>query len=113
MDTTQENASSITAWFVGASFGHTDDQSAHFLEQGIWEISNPREKERASVRAMRPGERIAIKAAYVRKHGLPYDNRQQPVSVMGIKAVGIFTGNLQDGEWVKVQNQVGALGFAA
>lgn len=57
------------------------------------------------MRAMRPGERIAIKAAYVRKHGLPFNNRQQAVSVMGIKAVGIITENLQDGEQVKVQWQ--------
>ena len=84
------NQSSGTTWFVGASFGHTDDQSARFLEEGIWEISSPSQKEQALVRSMRPGERIAIKAAYVRKHGLPFDNRQQTVSVMGIKAIGII-----------------------
>ncbi len=49
-----------TAWFVGASFGHTDDQSARFIEEGIWEISSPSQKEQALVRSMRPGERIAI-----------------------------------------------------
>jgi 5-methylcytosine-specific restriction protein B len=54
---------------------------------------------------MQPGERIAIKAAYVRKHGLPFDNRQQTVSVMGIKAIGVITDNPQDGERVKVQWQ--------
>ena len=83
------NQSSGTTWFVGASFGHTDDQSARFLEEGIWEISSPSQKEQALVRSMRPGERIAIKAAYVSKHGLPFDNRQQTVSVMGIKAIGV------------------------
>lgn len=99
----QQGEVSSTAWFVGASFGHTDDQSPRFLAQGIWEISDPSDKERALVRTMRPGERIAIKAAYVRKRGLPFDNRQQSVSVMGIKAVGIITENPQDGERVKVQ----------
>ena len=94
-----------TTWFVGASFGHTDDQSARFLEEGIWEISSPSQKGQALVRSMRPGERIAIKAAYVRKHGLPFDNRQQTVSVMGIKATGVITENSQDGERVKVQWQ--------
>ncbi len=94
-----------TTWFVGASFGHTDDQSARFLQEGIWEISSPSQKEQALVRSMRPGERIAIKAAYVRKHGLPFDNRQQTVSVMGIKATGVITENPQDGERVKVQWQ--------
>lgn len=105
MNEEKNNLPSGTSWFVGASFGHTDDQSARFLAQGIWEISRPSEKERALVRTMRPGERIAIKAAYVRKHGLPFDNRQQPVAVMGIKAVGIITENLQDGERVKVHWQ--------
>lgn len=35
------------------------------------------------MRAMQPGERIAIKAAYVRKNGLPFDNRGHGVAVMG------------------------------
>jgi len=46
-----------TTWFVGASFGHTDDQSARFLEEGMWEISSPSQKEQALVRSMRLGER--------------------------------------------------------
>lgn len=105
MNSADSHESSGTTWFVGASFGHTDDQSARFLEEGIWEISSPSQKEQALVRSMRPGERIAIKAAYVRKHGLPFDNRQQTVSVMGIKATGVVTENPQDGERVKVQWQ--------
>ena len=96
---------STTTWFVGASFGHTDDQTERFLKDGIWEISMPTEKERALVRAMQPGERIAIKAAYVRKNGLPFDNRGHSVSVMGIKAVGTIVHNPQDGERVQVQWQ--------
>ena len=99
------NQPSGTTWFVGASFGHTDDQTARFLKEGIWEVGSPNLKEQALVRSMRPGERIAIKAAYVRKHGLPFDNRQQPVSVLGIKATGFITVNPQDGECVKVQWQ--------
>lgn len=105
MSSAVPHESSGTTWFVGASFGHTDDQTARFLEEGIWEISSPSQKEQALVRSMRPGERIAIKAAYVRKHGLPFDNRQQPVAVMGIKATGVITENPQDGERVKVQWQ--------
>ena len=50
---------------VRRAAGHTDDQSARFLEEGIWGISSPSQKEQALVRSMRPGERIAIKAAYV------------------------------------------------
>ncbi|MDT3671791.1 MAG: AAA family ATPase [Aromatoleum sp.] len=105
---TQANVStSSTTWFVGASFGHTDEQSARFLKEGIWEVSAPTEKERALVRAMQPGERIAIKAAYTRKNGLPFDNRSRTVSVMGIKAVGTIVENPQDGERVEVQWQPG------
>ena len=92
-----------TTWFVGASFEYTDDQTERFLSQGLWEIRNPSDKEMALVRSMRPGERIAIKAAYTRKHGLPFDNRGRTVSVMGIKAIGTILDNPQDGERVQVQ----------
>ena len=54
------------SWFVGASFGHTEDQTARFLAKGIWEIRNPSEKEVALVKSMNVGDRIAIKATYVR-----------------------------------------------
>ncbi len=50
---------------------------------------------------MRPGDRIAIKAAYTRKHNLPFDNRGEFVSVVGIKAVGTITKNLEDGQVVR------------
>lgn len=88
----QSNHSSGVTWFVGANFGHTDDQSQRFLDEGIWEIRGPSEKESALVRTMRPGERIAIKAAYTRKHGLSF-NQGHTVSVMGIKAIGTISGN--------------------
>ena len=51
---------------------------------------------------MQPGERIAIKAAYTRKHGLPFDNRGHRVSVMRIKATGTIAENLNDGKRVRV-----------
>lgn len=88
-------------WFVGASYGGTDDQMPRFLAEGIWENGYDN-KHLDMVRAMQPGERIAIKAAYTRKHGLPFDNRERTVSVMGIKAVGTITENLNDGKRVKV-----------
>lgn len=94
-------------WFVGASYGGTDDQMPRFLAEGIWENGSD-DKRLDVVRAMQPGERIAIKAAYTRKHDLPFDNRGNTVSVMGIKAVGTITENLNDGkrvkvDWVKVE----------
>lgn len=51
---------------------------------------------------MRPGDRIAIKTSYTRKHKLPFDNCGQFVSVVGIKVVGTITENLDDGRVVRV-----------
>lgn len=44
-----------------------------------------RNKYHELVRSMRPGDDIAIKASYTRKHGLPFDNAGDFVSVIGIK----------------------------
>jgi 5-methylcytosine-specific restriction protein B len=89
-------------WFVGACFGGKDDQAERFISQGIWEIRNPSEKEIAQVKSMIAGERIAIKATYVRKNGLPFDNRSQWVSVMAIKAIGVIKLNPGDGLSIEV-----------
>lgn len=88
-------------WFVGATYGGTDDQMPRFLAEGIWENGYD-DRLLDVVRSMRPGERIAIKSSYTRKHGLPFDSRGRAVSVMGIKAVGTITENLNDGKRVKV-----------
>jgi 5-methylcytosine-specific restriction protein B len=88
-------------WFVGASYGGTDDQTPRFLKEGIWE-NGYEDKYLDTVRAMQPGERIAIKAAYTQKHDLPFDNRGLTVSVMAIKAIGTITANPGDGRRVKV-----------
>jgi 5-methylcytosine-specific restriction enzyme B len=98
-----ESAGSAPCWFVGAFFSGTEDQTQRFLADGLWEIRNPTDKESALVRSMRPGERIAIKAAYVRKRDLPFDNRGHPTSVMAIKATGTIVGNPADGERVRVK----------
>lgn len=90
-------------WFVGASYGRKEDQTQRFLREGIWEVRNPTPHESAQVRSMRQGDRIAIKASYVRKHELPFDNRGHPVSVFAIKAVGTVLKNPQDGERVLVE----------
>jgi 5-methylcytosine-specific restriction protein B len=99
-DTTQATGARTT-WFVGASYGGTDDQLPRFLADGIWE-NGYEDKHLDVVQSMRPGDRIAVKAAYTRKHGLPFDNRGQTVSVMAIKAIGTITENLNDGRHVRV-----------
>ena len=105
MNSQNSDSVSNATWFVGASFGGTDDQTQRFLAEQIWEVKNPTDKETALVRSMQPGERIAIKASYTRKHGVAFENRGRTVSVMGIKAVGTILSNPQDGERVQVQWQ--------
>ena len=77
MNAKKDTVGAQASWFVGASFGRTDDQTQRFLSEGIWEVKNPTDKESALVRSMQPGERIAIKASYTRKHGLPFESRGQ------------------------------------
>ena len=89
-------------WFVGAAFGGHDHQLDRFLEERIWEISEPGEPHRLQVLSMQPGQKIAIKSTYVRKKDLPFDNRDQPVSVMAIKATGTIKSNPGTGEAVEV-----------
>lgn len=101
MTTQTIDSATHATWFVGASYGGTDDQMPRFLAEGIWENGYD-DKLLDVVRSMRPGERIAIKSSYTRKHGLPFDSRGRAVSVMGIKAVGTITENLNDGKRVKV-----------
>lgn len=101
MNTKTDNTGAQANWFVGASYGGTDDQMPRFLSEGIWENGYD-DKLLDIVRSMRPGERIAIKSSYTRKHGLSFDSRGRAVSVMGIKAVGTITENLNDGKRVKV-----------
>lgn len=69
-------------WFVGAAWGGIDDQTPSFVAEGIWK-NGFTNKYNDLVRSMRPGDRIAIKASYVRKHGLLFDGGGQFVSVNG------------------------------
>ena len=101
MADTKDVIGSKPTWFVGASFGGTDDQVPRFLKEGIWE-NGYEDRYLDLVRSMQPGERIAVKAAYTRKNGLPFDNRGHTVSLMAIKAIGTITENLNDGRHVRV-----------
>ena len=91
------------AWFVGASFGGWDDQTSRFIEEGIW-VNGNTNRYLELVRSMQPGDKIAIKATYVRKNrnGLPFDNRGHGVSVMAIRATGTVVENLGDGRNLRV-----------
>ena len=89
------------AWFVGAAFGGTDNQGERFIREGVWEHGFP-DRYLDDVKSIHLGDRIAIKSTYTRKHGLPFDNRGHPVSVMAIKAVGVVIGNPDDGRRLTV-----------
>lgn len=88
-------------WFVGALWGGNQDQTERFFEEGIWQNGYD-EKFGEHVQRMKPGDRIAIKASFVQKYGLPFDNQEKPVSCMRIKAIGTITEATQDGRTVKV-----------
>ena len=88
-------------WFVGASYGGSDDQTTKFFDEGIW-VNDYQDRYHDLVNEIEVGDQIAIKAAYTRKKGLPFDNRGHPVSVMAIKAIGIVTENLGDGRNLRV-----------
>lgn len=90
-------------WFVGAMWGDGEgDQMPRFLKEGIWQ-NGYEDRFAKQVHSMKPGDRIAIKASFARKHGAPFDNKGQTVSAMKIKATGTVTRNHGDGRTVDVE----------
>ena len=88
---------------MGAAWGGNRDQTPRFIAEGIWENGSGSENQFSNlVRRIKPGDRIAIKASFVQKHGLPFDVGDKSVSVMRIKATGIILENENDGLRVKV-----------
>ena len=88
-------------WFVGASWSKDGDQTERFLKDGIWQ-NGYEEKFADNVARMKPGDRIAIKASFVKKYGLPFENLDKHVSCMRIKAIGTILETTKDGQTVKV-----------
>lgn len=77
-------------WLVGAVVDGID-QTARFLEAGVWQVANPSDIEVGYLQSMRPDDRIAIKSSFVQRRGLPFQNHGRPVSVNRIKARGVIT----------------------
>jgi 5-methylcytosine-specific restriction enzyme B len=98
---TDEEEDGESNWFVGAVWNGVDDQTPRFLAEGIWENGYD-DQFTELVRAMKPGDRIAIKASFVQKRGLPFEVGGKSVSVMRIKATGTVQENNHDGKRVKV-----------
>ena len=90
-------------WFVGASWDDAD-QTDRFVQQGIWENGYD-DKYVEQVNAIKPGDLIAIKAAYTRKSGVPFETRGNVVSTMAIKAIGRVTKNHKNGKTLDVEWQ--------
>jgi 5-methylcytosine-specific restriction protein B len=100
-DTPGDGEDEVAYWFAGAVWDNADDQLPRFLSEGIWENAHG-DQPSDLIRRMKPGDRIAIKATFVQKRGLPFDSGGKLVSVMRIKATGTILENLNDGKGVKV-----------
>ena len=87
-------------WFVGAAWDKVD-QTDRFVSEGIWQNGYDTKFGELVIR-MKPGDRIAIKASFVKRYGLPFDNHDKSVSCMRIKAIGTITAATSDGKSVKV-----------
>jgi 5-methylcytosine-specific restriction enzyme B len=101
MNSKPEGAGARASWFVGASYGGTDDQTPRFFKEGIW-VNGCKDKYLDAVKSIQVGDRIAIKSSYTRKRNLPFDSRGLTVSVLSIKAMGTVKENLGDGRNLKV-----------
>lgn len=93
-----------TYWFLAAKFNGGEDQTERFVRLGIWENGYDN-KYLNTVRTISVGDRVAIKSTYNLKKNLPFDNKDQAVSVMEIKATGIVTKNYGDGKLLEVNWQ--------
>jgi 5-methylcytosine-specific restriction protein B len=89
-------------WFGGAVWEGTEDQLTRFLAEGIWQNGYTGDEFYQLVGTMRPGEKIAVKSSFVRKHGLPFDAGGRSVSAMRIKATGTIVENMGDGQTLRV-----------
>ena len=77
-------------WFVGAVFADRPGREAYdrtdqFIVEGLWRAGRPH-RDSEKILSMKPGDRIAIKAAFTRKHDLPFDIGGKTAAVMSIKA---------------------------
>lgn len=94
------------AFYVGAvtedETGMDHDYSDEFIEKGVW-TNGWDDKFVDMVNSMQVGDRIAMKAAFTQKNGLPFDNKGKTVSAMRIKAIGSVIENSMDGKHLKVE----------
>lgn len=109
MSSNPELSTKNVCWVVGVSYDSTENQLPRFLSEGIWE-NGFSDKHLDLVKSMKVGDRIIAKSSYTRKNNLPFDNKDQTVSVMAIKAIGTITANHNNGrvvsvDWTKIEPQ--------
>jgi len=88
-------------WVLGANWDKVD-MTETFVSENRWE-NGYTDKYTSNVNEIQTGDFVAIKASYVRKNNLPFNNHNKFVSVMKIKAIGQVTENLMDGKNIKVE----------
>lgn len=88
-------------WTLGATWDEVDMCST-FVAEGRWENGYD-DKWTDRVKAVKPGDKVAIKSVYTRKLGLPFNNAGKTVSCMDIKAIGIVKENPGDGKNISIQ----------
>ena len=88
-------------WVVGAYHG-SEDQERRFLEEGIWENGDDGKCEK-DVRKVKVGDYLIMKSIFTQSNDLPFDNNNDPISAMRIKATGIVTGLTIDGRKLEVK----------
>jgi hypothetical protein len=91
-------------WLVGAYWGSEDppDQTERFLAEGTWE-NGYADRYLDLVKAMKIGDRIAIKSTTTQKNDLPFDSLGHTASLLLIKATGTVVSNPDDGQSVEVE----------
>lgn len=91
-------------WLVGAYWNDQDppDQTPRLLDEGLWE-NGYEDRYLDDVKSMKVGDKIAIKSSSTQRNNLPFNNRNNTVSKMDIKAVGTVVANRGDGRSVEVE----------
>jgi len=97
-------SSEINYWFLGAYWSDNDppDQTQNFLEEGIWK-NGYEDRYLDEIKAIRVGDKVAIKAASTQRYNLPFDSRGETASRMTIKAIGTVVANRGDGRIIEVE----------
>lgn len=100
----RDPAEKIEYWLVSAQTDNRApiDQTERFLAEGVWENGYD-DRYLDEVRAMKPGDKIAIKTTTTQRDGLPFPNRGRTVSRLMLKARGTIISNPGDGRVVEVE----------